>query len=229
MRPLASVTGTRCTRCTPLSNFSCLYTSVPEMRKITSLYPPRSETLLLIGWIFQPWASEYFEYIRCSSAANRLASSPPVPARISITVLRESVDSGGIIARRTCPVQLGAATLEFGQFSGGEFAQFHIGSGIAAECLGLGDLALDFLVREVVRNQLRQLLVFPRHLRRPAGIRIKGSIRHLRRKFIIAALERSEIGKFIHERRETTADICELREPPVALPMAAIRARGVFA
>ena len=61
MRPLASVTGTRWTRCTPLSNLSCLYTSVPEMRQMTSLNPPRSPGLLLIGCTFQPCSSAYFE------------------------------------------------------------------------------------------------------------------------------------------------------------------------
>ena len=41
-RPLLSVAGTLCTRCTPLSNFSCPYTALPAMLALASLKPPVS-------------------------------------------------------------------------------------------------------------------------------------------------------------------------------------------
>ena len=46
MRPLASVAGTRCTRCTPLSYLRRLYTPLPSMVAITSLRPPTPVSLL---------------------------------------------------------------------------------------------------------------------------------------------------------------------------------------
>src|SRR5208282_1463476 len=39
-RPCVSVSGTRCTRCTPLSYFSREYTPCPSMIAITSFSPP---------------------------------------------------------------------------------------------------------------------------------------------------------------------------------------------
>jgi len=47
MRPWASVTGTRCTRCVPDSYLSLLYTRSPEMEAMTSLYPPTPLSLVL--------------------------------------------------------------------------------------------------------------------------------------------------------------------------------------
>ena len=49
----------------------------PGDQEATSLSPPRSEWLLLIGCTFQPCASAYFWYSRASSAAKSAASSPP--------------------------------------------------------------------------------------------------------------------------------------------------------
>ena len=46
MRPLPSVTGTRCTRCTPASYFSRANTPLPAMSATTSLSPPRSLSLM---------------------------------------------------------------------------------------------------------------------------------------------------------------------------------------
>jgi hypothetical protein len=40
MRPLASVAGTRCTRCTPRSNLSRLQAPLPWMKRMISLKPP---------------------------------------------------------------------------------------------------------------------------------------------------------------------------------------------
>ena len=62
--------------------------------------PPAGDSLELKFSTFQPFESAYLQYILYRSAANRDASSPPVPARISTTVLRESVGFGGIIIRR---------------------------------------------------------------------------------------------------------------------------------
>ncbi len=42
MRPWASVAGTRCTRCTPLSNFSRPNTPSPVTEAMISLKPPAS-------------------------------------------------------------------------------------------------------------------------------------------------------------------------------------------
>src|SRR5688572_14350508 len=44
---------------------------------------------------FQPWRSAYFWYMRKTSPANRAASSPPVPARISSTTDLSSLGSRG--------------------------------------------------------------------------------------------------------------------------------------
>ena len=54
MRPELSVTGTRCTRCTPLSNFSFSNTFLPEMRATLSLMPPSSVEPSSISSHFQP-------------------------------------------------------------------------------------------------------------------------------------------------------------------------------
>ena len=57
MRPLASVAGTRCTRWTPLSYFSLLYTPRPSIVAMTSLSPPTPVSLLDITSTRQPWRS----------------------------------------------------------------------------------------------------------------------------------------------------------------------------
>ena len=56
-RPCCSVTGTRCTRCTPLSYFSLLKTFSPLTRAMTSFRPPTADSLELVISIFQPWVS----------------------------------------------------------------------------------------------------------------------------------------------------------------------------
>src|SRR4029450_10038734 len=83
MRPEASVTGTRCTRWTPRSNFSRLHAPRPWTNRITSLNPPTPVGLASITSTRQRWRSAYFVYMRVRSAANSAASSPPAPARIS--------------------------------------------------------------------------------------------------------------------------------------------------
>ena len=84
-RPCASVSGTRWTRCPPLSNCNSRYAPSPSIERITSLNPPRSEMLESITSNFQPLISAYRRYISNKSRANNAASSPPVPARTSIT------------------------------------------------------------------------------------------------------------------------------------------------
>ena len=95
MRPADSVTGTRCTRCTPRSNFSRLHAPRPCTNRITSLKPPTPVTLESITSTFQRWRSAYFVYMRARSAAKSAASSPPAPARISTKTFLSSLGSRG--------------------------------------------------------------------------------------------------------------------------------------
>ena len=57
MRPLASVSGTRWTRCTPDSNFNFAKTPRPVIVAMISLKPPASPSLEEITSTFQPWAA----------------------------------------------------------------------------------------------------------------------------------------------------------------------------
>ena len=100
MRPLASVAGTRCTRWTPLSYLSRLYTRVPSIRATTSLMAPTPLSLIDRTSTFQRCPSAKRLYIRNRSPANRPASSPPVPARISSTTFFSSFGSFGTIRTR---------------------------------------------------------------------------------------------------------------------------------
>ena len=65
------------------------------MRQTTSLKPPTSDGLLSRCSKRQPRSSAKRWYIRSRSPANREASSPPVPARISMMASRSSVVSRG--------------------------------------------------------------------------------------------------------------------------------------
>src|SRR5204862_8055782 len=69
-RPCCSVSGTRCTRCTPLSYFSLEYAPWPSTMAITSLSPPTPDSELDITSTFQRCDSAYREYMRNISAAN---------------------------------------------------------------------------------------------------------------------------------------------------------------
>ena len=95
MRPLDSVTGTRWTRWTPLSNFSRDQAPSPSMRTLHSFTPPSSVSFSSTVSVFQPRAAAYMVYIRSSDAANSAASSPPVPARISRITFFRSLGSLG--------------------------------------------------------------------------------------------------------------------------------------
>src|SRR6185312_4679323 len=57
MRPCASVSGTRCTRCTPDSNFSRANTPLPVILAMISLYPPVADSLADSTFTFQPMRS----------------------------------------------------------------------------------------------------------------------------------------------------------------------------
>ncbi len=57
MRPWDSVTGTRCTRCTPPSYFSrdqAPSVALPLTATVTSLTPPRPVSVASRIWVFQP-------------------------------------------------------------------------------------------------------------------------------------------------------------------------------
>ena len=87
--------GTRCTRCTPDSYFKVPYTLSPVTEQIISLKPPAAPSLALDTSSFQPFVSQYLEYIRNRSPAKMAASSPPVPPRISRIAFRSSCGSAG--------------------------------------------------------------------------------------------------------------------------------------
>src|SRR5437667_2163791 len=99
IRPLDSVTGTRCTRWTPRSNFRRLQAPRPWMNRITSLNPPTPVALASITSTRHRWRSAYFVYMRLSSAAKRAASSPPAPARISTNTFFSLFGSRGSRSR----------------------------------------------------------------------------------------------------------------------------------
>ena len=94
--PCASVSGTRCTRCTPLSYFMVPYTSSPIMENVTSFVPPIPVSFRSRISTFHPLLSPNREYIRSKSEANNAASSPPVPARISTMTFLLSLGSFGM-------------------------------------------------------------------------------------------------------------------------------------
>ena len=103
IRPCDSVTGTRCTRCTPPSHFSRDQTPLPPSgtplvftARETSFTPPRSESCTSITSVTQPCRSAYRVYIRSRSAANSADSSPPSPALISTITSLASCGSRGI-------------------------------------------------------------------------------------------------------------------------------------
>ena len=63
MRPPVSVSGTRWTRCTPLSNFRREYAPCPLMSRLASRTPPSSVSLRFAISVFHPRASAYMLYI----------------------------------------------------------------------------------------------------------------------------------------------------------------------
>ena len=108
MRPWDSVTGIRCTRCTPPSYLSDAHTpsagaTAPLVRNAIwrSFTPPSSVIFWLMTSVDHPRFSAYRVYIRSRSPAKSAASSPPAPALISMIVSRASSGSRGISAVRS--------------------------------------------------------------------------------------------------------------------------------
>ena len=95
MRPCASVLGTRCTRWTPPSYFSCEYAPWPCTSNAILSKPPFSLGETSTTSIFQPFFSAHLPYIRKRSAANSAASSPPSAPWISTITSRSSLGSFG--------------------------------------------------------------------------------------------------------------------------------------
>ena len=94
-RPLASVAGTRCTRCTPLSQRNVSYAPEPFTSRMTSLNPPLSLSELANTVGSQPFSRAKRPYILESSAANREDSEPPTPALSSTRAESPSVSEDG--------------------------------------------------------------------------------------------------------------------------------------
>ena len=101
MRPCDSVSGTRCTRWTPLSNLKRDQAPSPITRKLISLKPPSSVSFVPSTSILKPRRSAYIEYMRNSTAANRADSSPPAPPRISTITFLSSFSSRGSNSTRS--------------------------------------------------------------------------------------------------------------------------------
>ena len=76
-RPWLSVTGTRCTRCGPPSNFSRCHASPPRTTNVTWLTPPRSLVSCDSVSVSSRRLPAYARYMSYRSRANRFASSPP--------------------------------------------------------------------------------------------------------------------------------------------------------
>ena len=94
--PWVSVSGTRCTRCTPASNFSVPKISRPSTFTMISLYPPAVPSVISMISCFHFIVSKNLLYMRYKSPAKMLASSPPAPARISTIAFLSSSGSFGI-------------------------------------------------------------------------------------------------------------------------------------
>ena len=83
MRPCDSVSGTRCTRCVPPSYLKTENAPSPLTANTTSLNPPASFSLVESVSVLNRRRSAYRVSIRYTSPAQRAASSPPTPGRIS--------------------------------------------------------------------------------------------------------------------------------------------------
>ena len=138
MRPLASVAGTRCTRCTPRSNLSRLHAPRPCTKRMTSLRPPTPVGLASITSTFQRWRSAYFVYMRERSAANSAASSPPAPARISRNTFLSSLGSRGSSRRLQLVLERGLARRQLVDLGLGQLAQLAVAA-LGQDVAGLAD------------------------------------------------------------------------------------------
>ncbi len=104
----------------------------------------------------QPQRSAKRPYIRKSSAANSVASFPPVPARISSRTFFSSFGSFGISSTWSSFWQLSARPCEHGQLLFGELTHFRVGLALE-QPLGLLDRAEDFLVLPKLVDDAAQL------------------------------------------------------------------------
>ena len=87
------------------------YTSVPDTSMMISLKPPAVPSLRSTTLTFHPLLSQYLVYIRYRSPAKIDASSPPVPARSSITMFFASSGSLGINIKRMVSSSSGSLAL----------------------------------------------------------------------------------------------------------------------
>ena len=95
IRPCASVTGTRCTRCGPPSKRIRVHTVSPLNSMVTWLMPPIGDLSSDITSTDQPLRSAHALYMSNRSWANKLASSPPSAPRISTMMFLPSFGSAG--------------------------------------------------------------------------------------------------------------------------------------
>ena len=90
--------GIRWTRCTPISNLKIPNAPVPRTSKVIFEKPPMSLSLESSNSSLKPSLAVYFSYMLYKSAANKPASAPPVPARISKITSRASAGSLGSVS-----------------------------------------------------------------------------------------------------------------------------------
>ena len=110
-----------------------------------------------------------------------------------MTVSRESVGSGGIIAAGP-PPQGGAPLLEPGQLLRRELGDRRV----ARQGPGAGDLRVQPAQRPVVGDQLRQLLLLAGDLGGPARVGVERRRRHLGVEFVQAPLKRGDVREGVH-------------------------------
>ena len=205
MRPAASVTGIRWTRCTPRSNFSRLQAPLPWTAKTTSLKPPWPVRWLPISSIRQRWRSAYFAYIRNRSAAKRAASSPPAPARISTKTLFSSAGSLGRSSARSCCSRVVSARPQIDQLGVGQLPQLGVPAVVAQDVLGFLDAGEHALVGAEGGDDLFQL--GPR-LGQPgvlgaAARRAGGGLGELSPQVLVPTLDRAQLI----EHRRASRDV----------------------
>ena len=156
MRPLASVAGTRWTRCTPRSNLSRLQAPLPWMKRMISLKPPTPVGWLSITSTFHFWRSAYLVYMRARSAAKSAASSPPAPARISTKTLRSSLGSRGRSSARSSSSRRLCCAGQVVHLGLGQLAHLAIGV-LGHDVAGLGEALEHALVVAELLHHLGEL------------------------------------------------------------------------
>ena len=163
MRPPDSVSGTRWTRWTPLSNFRRDQAPSPSIVKQISFTPPSSVSLTESTSTFQRRASAYMEYMRYREWANRAASSPPTPARISTMTFFPSLGSRGSSRTWISSSSRARSALACGVLLLGQLLHIRVGHEGLAHRPGPACGAAIGPVGRDHRLQLPLLLVQPRH------------------------------------------------------------------